>query len=155
MQRNVGLVRFAIVFTGLLIAMAIISVVLEIFTGFSINGSVNQIVAVMGAASDAGNRFYRKYQVVPDSGFAWRASFQMTLVELAISIALGGLFLWYLFSAGELKNVPGSLMFILVLLLIFMFAISLVAKRFMFASGARHAEKAHLKKQAKSSTVFE
>lgn len=155
MQRSVGLVRFALVFTGLLIAMAIIGVALEAFTGFSISGSVNQIVAVLGAASDAGNRFYRKYQVVPDSGFAWRASFQMTLVEFVISLAFLGLFLWYLLSNDELGNGLGSLAFVFVPLLIFMFAISLVAKRFMFVSGARHAEKAHLKRLEKSGAAFE
>jgi hypothetical protein len=154
-QKSVGLVRFAIVFTGLLIAIAIISVVLEYFTGFSMNGSVNQVVSVLGASSDAGQRFYKNYEVVPDSGFAWRASFQMTLVEFVISTALGGLFFWFLFSQGEIAGGLGPLMTIVAPLMIFLFAISFVAKRFMFVSGARRAEKAHLKKQEKSSTVFE
>ncbi|WP_428687755.1 ABZJ_00895 family protein [Roseibium sp.] len=155
MQYSVGLVRFAFVFTGLLILMAILSVVLEAFTGISVNGSVNQIVAVLGAASDAGQRFYKTYQTVPESGFAWHASFQMTLVEIAISVALGGLFFWYLLSQGEFANGLVPLMMILVPLMIFLFGVSLVAKRFAFVGGARRAEKVHLKKQEKSSAVFE
>jgi hypothetical protein len=155
MQKSVGLVRFAVVFTGLLIAMAILSAVLEYFTGISVSGSVNQIVAVVCAAMDAGQRYYKKYEAVPDSGFAWRASFQMTLVEIAISAVIFGLFMALLLSEGETGIDLGSLMIFVVPLLIFVFAVSLVAKRFMFVSGARQAEKVHLKKQAKSSTVFE
>ncbi len=135
--------------------MAILSVVLEYFAGISVNGSVNQIVAVVGAASDAGQRFYKTYQVVPESGFAWRASFQMTLVELTVSMAIAGLFFWYLLSQGEFANELGPLMMILVPLMVFLFAISLLAKRFAFVGGARRAEKVHLKKQEKSSAVFE
>jgi hypothetical protein len=154
-QKSVGLVRFALVFTGLLIALAIFSVILETLTGFSVSGSVNQIGAVLGASSDAGRHYYKKYEIIPESGFAWRAAFQMTLVELAISVAIAGVFVWFLLSQGELANGLGSLMVIVVPLLIFVFAISLVAKRYMFTSGARHAEKAHLRKQEQSSTVFE
>lgn len=75
-QKSVGLVRFALVFTGLLIALAIFSVILETLTGFSVSGSVNQIGAVLGASSDAGRHFYKKYEIIPDSGFAWRAAFR-------------------------------------------------------------------------------
>ncbi|TYC64552.1 hypothetical protein FMN63_18895 [Stappia sp. BW2] len=154
-QRSVGLVRFAFVFSGLLIALAIFSVVLEILTGISITGSVNEIGAVVGAALDAGRQFYKRYKVIPESGFAWRASFQMTLVELAISVVLAGLYIWFLVSQGVVGNNLSSLMFFIVPLLIFVFAISWVAKRYMFTSGARHAERAHLKSQKLSSTVFE
>jgi len=154
-QKDVGLVRFAFVFIGLLIVLAIVSVALDYFIGMSVNGSVNQIAAVVGASSDAGRRFYKKYEVVPDSGFAWRASFQMTLVELAISMAVSGLFFWYLLSQGELGVGLGSLMIVVVPLVIFLFAVSLVAKRFVFAKAARYAEKAHLKTLEKSSDVFE
>lgn len=154
-QKDVGLVRFAFVFTGLLIAIAIISAILETFTGISLNGSVNQIASVMGAASDAGRQFYRKYEVIPDKSFSWWASFQMTLVEIAISMVFAGVFFWFLLSQDELPNGLGSIMVFVVPLMIFVFAISWVAKRFMFRSAARHAEKIHLKNQAKSSTVFE
>jgi hypothetical protein len=154
-QKTVGLVRFALVYTGLLIALAIFSVILETLTGISVGGSVNQIGAIIGAATDAGRHFYKKYEIVPESGFAWRAAFQMALVELAISVITTGVFVWFLLSQGELANGLGSLMVIVVPLLIFVFAISLVAKRYLFTSGARYAEKAHLRKQEQSSTVFE
>jgi len=154
-QKSVGLIRFALVFTGLLILMAILSVALEYFTGYSVSGTINQIVAVMGAATDAGQRFYKTYETVPDSGFAWRASFQMTLVEIAISAAMFALFVWFLLPADELKGGLGSLLTFMAPLMLFVFAISWVAKRFMFVSGARQAEKVHLKKQEKSRAVFE
>ncbi|WP_248158062.1 ABZJ_00895 family protein [Roseibium sediminicola] len=155
MQKSVGLIRFALVFTGYMIAMGIVSLALEYFTGVSLSGTVNQIVSVMGAATDAGQRFYKTYEVVPDAGFAWSASFQMTLVEIAISVVLGGLFIWALVSEGELANGVGPLLTFLVPLMIFMFAISWVLKRYMFVSGARRAEKVQLKKQEKSRAVFE
>lgn len=155
MRKSVGLIRFSFVFVGLLIVLAIVSVALEHFIGISVNGSVNQIVAVLGASSDAGRRFYKKYEVVPESGFCWWASFQMTLVEVSMSMAILGLLLWYLLSQGDLGIGLRTLMIIVVPLLIFVFAVSFVAKRFVFARSARHAEKAHLKMQEKSSNVFE
>jgi len=154
-QRHVGLVRFAVVFTGMMIVMAIISAFLEIFAGIDISGSVNQIVAVVIASMDSGNRFYTRYETVPDSGFAWQAAFQMTLVECAISIVLFGAVLLLLMPTGELAASLEPFMLFAVPLLILVFAISLVLKRFMFVSGARSAEKAHLKKLQKSSAAFE
>ncbi|MHA7776898.1 ABZJ_00895 family protein [Roseibium sp. M-1] len=155
MQQSVGLVRFAVVFTVSLFAMAIVTTLLEYFTGINVSGTINQIIAVYAAASDAGQRFYKTYEIVPDSGFAWSAAFQMTLVEVAISLVLGGLFLLLLLSQGELPDRIGSMMIFIATLMLFVFAISLVAKRFVFRSSARQAEKAHLKQQAKSSAVFE
>ncbi|EAV40532.1 hypothetical protein SIAM614_21632 [Stappia aggregata IAM 12614] len=154
-QKKVGLVRFGLVFTGLLIALAIVTALLETLTGITVSGSVNQIAAVMGAATDAGRQFFKRYEATPDSGFAWRASFQMTLVETVISVFIGGVFLWSQLSQSESGLQLSSLMMIIVPLLIFMFAVSWVAKRYVFRSSARHAEKAHLKKLEKSSTVFE
>jgi hypothetical protein len=122
---------------------------------FRANGAVNQVVAFLWASSDAGQRFYKTYEVVPNRDFAWRASFQMTLVEFIISTALAGSFYLYLYSQGEFANGLGPLMTFIVPIMIFFYAVSLVAKRFMFVSGARNAEKAHLEKLAKSSTVFD
>ncbi|ASP34094.1 hypothetical protein CHH27_13265 [Labrenzia sp. VG12] len=138
-----------------MIVMTVVSIVLEIFTGISINGVMSQLVAVMGAATDAGHRFYKNFEIVPDSGFAWSASFQMTLVEGAISLTLGGLFVLFLLASGELGSDLGSFLLFTLLLTIALLAISWVAKRFMFVSGARQAEKVHLAKQAKRSAVFE
>eukprot|EP00903_Cladosiphon_okamuranus_P002133 g2131.t1 len=135
--------------------MAVLSVFLEILTGISINGVMNQLVAVVGAATDAGSRFYKKYETVPDSGFAWHASFLMTLVEGAIVLAFSGVFALVLLASGELGADLGSFLMVALLLTIALLAISWVAKRFMFTSGARQAEKAHLNKLAKSSAAFE
>jgi hypothetical protein len=154
-QKIVGLVRVGLVFTGLLIALAIVTALLETLTGITVSGSVNQIAAVMGAATDAGRQFYKRYEAIPDSGFAWRASFQMTLVETVISVFIGGVILWSLFAQSGAGLQVSSLMMLIVPLFIFMFAVSWVAKRYVFRSSARHAEKAHLKKLEKSSTVFE
>lgn len=135
--------------------MAVLGTVLEIFTGFSLSGTVTHIVAVVAAAMDTGQQFFKRYQAVPDSGFAWRAAFQMTLVEIAISTVFTAVFLWFFPSGEDLGTGLGSLMTVLVPLMVFLFAVSLVAKRYMFVSGARQAEKVHLKNQAKNSTVFE
>jgi hypothetical protein len=141
MEPTISLKRFAIVFAITIIAVAVVVTTLEWLLKISVPASATGIVAPMVASMDAGQRFFKKYGTVPESAFAWRASFHMTVVELAISLPLAAILM------AVLMSVDGPIDWIFLLGLLFGIGcliglLSWVLKRYFLVMAAKNMQKA-------------
>lgn len=147
MTNSVNLKWFALVYVATMVGISLISGVLLFGFGIELPSSATQFIPVLIATMHVGKMYFEDYQQVPDAKEAWAASRRMTLVEMAISLPLGAVFIAFLLGDSDTIDwtVFGP---VLLVGAVFLFAISLVAKRFLFVTGAKGAQTQQEKKQA-------
>ncbi|WP_150526217.1 ABZJ_00895 family protein [Roseibium sediminis] len=147
MTNSVNLKWFALVYVAAMVGITLISGVLLFGFGIDVPASATQFIPVLIATMHVGKMYFEDYQQVPDVKEAWAASRRMTLVEMAISLPLGAVFIALLL--GDSDNIDWTIYGPVFLVGAgFLFAISLVAKRFLFVTGAKGAQTQQEKKQA-------
>ncbi|EEE43311.1 ABZJ_00895 family protein [Roseibium alexandrii] len=147
MHPEINLIRFAVIYVSVLIGTFVLSTAVLIAADIDIS-SGTQFLPVIAATLDAGHRYFKKYQSLPESGFAWSAAFKMTVVEIIISVPVAFAFI---LLATEIDFFSGFFIAIFLGALAFVFLVSFLFKRFLFMSAAKGAQKAFLKHKAKAS----
>ena len=149
------LVDFVIGYVVAVIGLLMLNVAIDAFLGKSLGNHSTSIVPVIGASYYAGMRFGRREEARPANGFAWRVSFMM----LAVLVALNGVIVAAVaiglpaFSQGALNVVFSNRIagtFALGMLA-FLFIVSLLAIRYFFGFAAKSAVQELERKRSKGS----
>ncbi|MGS4884593.1 ABZJ_00895 family protein [Roseibium sp. MB-4] len=149
MHPEVNLIRFAFIYVSVLIGTFVLGAAVLIAADIDIS-SGTQFLPIIAATLDAGHWYFKKYQSLPDSGFAWSAAFKMTIVEIIVFVPVAFV---VILLATEIDFFSGFYIAIFLGVLAVVFLVSFLFKRFLFMSAAKGAQKAFLKRNAKASTV--
>lgn len=147
MNFEVNLWRFAGIYVLTWAGVTAVAIALLIGFGFELSNSATAMIPALIAAQDAGRKYYNTYGSLPDSGFAWSASFKMTLVEITITLPLAGVFGLAVF-ADEADASPMTFYAILAGVLAFVYFAGFLFKRYIFMAGAKSASKQQRKQDA-------
>lgn len=129
---------FALAALVLTIAAGILTVVLEITLGVDLS-TAGSIGAQIGAAYIAGDRMGKRTTILPDGRWFWRAALYTALIPVVFGVIfLAGAAMYLLVPVGDDTSTLPSLVYALgVLVIVFYLGISVLAHRFVIASGAR------------------
>lgn len=128
MNYSVSLLRFLGIYILITGSVGLVHVVLVSFAGITLPFSATSMIAPIGATWDAANQFSKKYRTLPPSGFAWSATFKMTLIELSMGLAVIAVFFFGTIPSGDRMIVGTSLLGETLLVGLFLWLL----KRFLF-----------------------
>lgn len=129
---------FAIIYVLALIGLMVIALALEQMTGTDVGSAVN-IVPQIVAAMLSGQRHGKRAGVRPNSGFAWKAAFLMTMISVGLSILFAIVLIGLAGPADTdpLMNFLRTQVVVIVLVSLVIIVLYLLVSRYFFGLGAK------------------